>query len=260
MIVRPGLRRALAPNPSPMTLDGTRTYLVGRERPAVIDPGPADGRHIDEILRLLDGVRPVAILLTHEHSDHSDGARPLAAATGAPVRLARGAMHPRFVAGEVDWLRDGDRVLTDAGALTAIATPGHAPEHLCFLWDDGADPLHPAVFVGDLMMGEGDTALVAAPEGDLGEYLTSLDRLDALGPSVLYPSHGPPIADPGAAIERYRAHRRERLGQVRSALRDHPGADAGTLMDAIYGTGLDPRLRAAAAASVAAMLRYLDEQ
>ena len=131
-----------AANPSPMTLDGTRTFIVGRERPVVIDPGPDAPRHLDAIERALGGAVPVAILLTHAHGDHADAAAPLAARTGAPVW--RGS--------------DGDEVNTDAGPLRAIATPGHTPEHLAFLWDR-------QLFAGDAFMGGSDTTLVAPPEG-----------------------------------------------------------------------------------------------
>lgn len=254
------LREICAENPSPMTLDGTRTYLVGQDRPAVIDPGPDDDRHVAAIVRALGGVRPVAILLTHEHPDHAAGAARLARSTGAPIRGGRGAVDPRFDPGQLEWLEHGDQVPTDQGGLRAIATPGHAPEHLAYLWTGEGAPAGGAVFVGDLMMGTGDTALVATPEGDLRAYLASLDRIDALSASVLYPAHGPAIEEPDLAVERYRAHRRERLEQLRAALLRYPDADAGRLVDVIYGPGLDPALRSAAAGSVSAMLQYLREE
>jgi glyoxylase-like metal-dependent hydrolase (beta-lactamase superfamily II) len=149
--VRPGA------NPSPMTLDGTRTFVIGRDRPVVMDPGPADPDHLR---RLRGGARrgriPVAILLTHAHADHAGGRAPLAARTGAPVRMLPGAHRircPRPAARR--WLDDGERVETDAGPLVVVATPGHAPEHACFLWSGGEAPAGGALFVGDLFMGTG---------------------------------------------------------------------------------------------------------
>lgn len=253
----PPMREIRADNPSPMTLDGTRTFIVGHARPVVIDPGPDDPRHLQAITLALGGGTPTAILLTHEHEDHAAGAARLAESTGAPLRLGRGAVRTRFACTDVEWLRDGEEVLTDAGQVRAVATPGHAPEHVAYHWTGEGAPEGGAVFVGDLMMGEGDTALVAPPEGNLRDYLASLDRVARLGAGVLYPAHGPPITEPREAIERYLTHRRERLAQVRSALGREPSAEADQLVDMIYGPDLDPRLRAAAAGSVAAMVEHL---
>lgn len=241
-----------------MTLDGTWTYVVGRDRPVVIDPGPADERHRDAVLSLLGGVEPAAIVLTHAHPDHAGGATALAGATGGPLRMARGA--PRSAVPDeamAGWLADGDRIESDAGPLTVLATPGHAPEHIALVWHPVPGDLR--IFVGDLMMGSGDTTLVAPPEGDLRLYLGSLERLAALRPTTLYPAHGDPIAAPAAAIARYRRHREERIEQVRRFLRDHPDAGLDRAVDSIYGVALDPRLRAAARGSVEAMVRYLRE-
>ena len=230
-----GLRMLLAPNPGPMTLDGTRTFIVGHERPAVIDPGPRDRAHGDAIVAALAGHVPT-ILLTHAHSDHADLAAPLARETG----------------GRVLSVTEGDAVRTDAGDLHVLATPGHAPDHVAFHWPDTG-----AVFVGDTFMGEGDTTLVAPPEGDLAAYLRSLDRIAALGPSVLYPSHGPPLADPGEAIARFRRHREHRIEQVVHALRRAGPSPPRALLDEVYGSGLLPALRSAAEGSLHAILGYL---
>jgi glyoxylase-like metal-dependent hydrolase (beta-lactamase superfamily II) len=247
-----------ADNASPMTLDGTRTFVVGRDRPVVIDPGPDHPAHLDAVVAALGGARPAAILLTHAHPDHAAAAPILAMRTGAPVRMARGALHPVPPPGEaVHWLADGEVVKTDAGPLRAVATPGHAPEHLVFVWTGAPAPAGGAVFVGDLLMGEGDTTLVAPPEGDLAAYLASLDRVGRLRPDVLYPAHGPPLRDPEEAVARYRAHREARLEQVRQALRAHPGGDADALVDAVYGAELHPALRRAARGSIQAMLHLL---
>jgi glyoxylase-like metal-dependent hydrolase (beta-lactamase superfamily II) len=249
------LQTILAPNPSPMTLDGTRTYIVGRDRPVVIDPGPDDPAHLDAIVRALDGRAPAVILLTHSHPDHAASAGLLFARTAAPVRMARGALVPLQEV-VTEWIEDGERIETDAGALTAVATPGHAPEHVCFLWTDGPAEHERALIAGDMFMGGGDTTLVAPPEGSLTDYLASLDGLEALRPSVIHPAHGSPIPDGMEAIRRYRAHRAERIGQVVRALRQGPAAP-GELIDRVYGPELHPALRGAAEGSLQAILAHL---
>ena len=236
----PMLRSLLAPNALPMTLDGTRTYLVGTNRIAVIDPGPDSPQHLDAIAGAIGGGVVVAIILTHEHPDHAAGAGSLARRTGAPVRAA--------VAGT---LSEGDVVPTDAGELRAIATPGHTPDHFAMHW-----PAERAIFCGDLMMGGLDTALVAPPEGNLRDYLASLDRLHALDAAVLHPAHGPDFTDPQAAIGRYRDHRESRLNAVRQALTS--GARTrDALFDAVYGTTVPAEMRPFAEAALSAYTDYL---
>jgi glyoxylase-like metal-dependent hydrolase (beta-lactamase superfamily II) len=254
----PAPRVVHAANPSPMTLDGTRVYLVGRARVAVIDPGPADARHLDRLTAELRGAEVVGIVLTHAHADHAAGAAALARRTAAPLMMARGALAPPVPdTGVGHWLAEGDALETDAGVLQVIETPGHAPEHIALWWRGAGGPEGGALFVGDLMMGEGDTALVAHPEGDLERYLRSLDRLEHTGAAVYYPTHGPPLADPRDALRRYREHRRQRLQQVVRALQ--PGtARPDVLLDRVYGESVPVPLRPAAAASLRAMLDYLE--
>lgn len=234
-------RVVTAANPSPMTLAGTQTYLVGRGRVAVIDPGPALPAHLQAIAEAVGEV-PVEILLTHGHPDHAAGAAALAERLAAPIRSAAVSVV------------DGQRFTTDAGDLVAVATPGHAPDHYAFHWPDAR-----AAFVGDLMMGGQDTTLVASPEGDLGAYLASLERVRSLGARVLYPTHGPPFADADAAIAAYIAHRRDREARIVAALQEGPlSVDA--LVDVVYGGELDVRLREAAHGATHAYLRHLEEQ
>jgi glyoxylase-like metal-dependent hydrolase (beta-lactamase superfamily II) len=234
------LRALLAPNPSPMTLDGTRTWLVGRARVVVIDPGPDLPLHRTHILDEIGDGAVAAILLTHTHPDHAAGADALARATGAPVRS--------HAAGT---LADGVRIATDGGEIVALVTPGHTPDHVAFHW-----PAEGAVFCGDLMMGGLDTALVAAPEGDLGAYLASLERIRALAPRVIHPAHGPSFDEPLAAIDAYVAHRSAREAQVMRAVAD--GArSADDVVGRVYGSALEPALRAAARAAVVAYLEHL---
>jgi hydroxyacylglutathione hydrolase len=254
----PGLRALLAGNASPMTLDGTRTFIVGHRRPVVIDPGPDDPAHLAAILAALRGATPAAILLTHAHADHAGAAPALARATGAPVRLARGLHNGgRTLPDGTVRIADGERVECDAGSIRAVATPGHTPDHLAYWWTGAAALRRGALFVGDLLMGVGDTTLVAPPEGDLGAYLRSLDRVAELAPEILLPAHGPPLHDPLAAVARYRAHRRDRIEQVRGALEQRPAASADELLEPVYGAGLHPALREAAAGSIRAVMRYL---
>jgi len=177
--------------------------------------------------------------------------------TGAPVRMGGGALAPLRLT-VTGWLREDEQIATDAGVLHAVATPGHAPEHVCFLWTGGPPEHERALFAGDMFMGGGDTTLVAPPEGNLTQYLASLDRLEALHPSTIHPAHGPTIPDGGAAIRRYRAHREERIEQVVRALRQGPAAP-GELIDRVYGDALHPGLRAAAEGSLRAILSHLAE-
>ena len=237
------LRTVLAPNASPLTLDGTRTYIIGRETAAVIDPGSDDTGHLDAIDRTIEGADLAAVLVTHAHPDHLAGAGDLAERHGSRVRrMADGS------------LRDGDEVATDGGSLVVVATPGHTRDHAAFHW-----PAESAVFCGDLMMGGQDTALVAPPDGRLGPYLASLARIRALGPDTVYPAHGPPFEEPLEAIDRYVEHREARLRQLLDAL-DAGVRDYESLRIAVYGDDLDPGLERAATAALKAYLEYLQAE
>lgn len=252
------LQTLLAPNASPMTLDGTRTFVVGARQAAVIDPGPADPRHLQNIRAAVAGASRCVILLTHGHPDHSEGAAELAALLNAPIWMAPGALEPALPPRMVGrWLADREVVHTDAGTLRAVATPGHVPEHLAYFWTGDRAPAGGALFVGDLLMGVGDTTLIAPPEGDIAAFFQSLQRVEQLAPTVLYPTHGPPLHDVAAALRRFREHRRQRIDQVRAAIAATRSTDPDTLVRAVYGPTLDPRLHAAAAASVRCMADYL---
>lgn len=265
-------RSFLAPNASPMTLDGTITYVVGRSTLAIIDPGSADPGHLDRLATLAAGATRAVIIVTHDHPDHSTGALELAERTGAALlgghagrSGGRGGSAPDPKAdsgvgrskGEASHaaggglLADGVRVRTDEGDLVVIRTPGHAPDHISLHWPDAS-----AIFCGDLMMGGLDTAVVAAPEGDVRAYLQSLERLRSLRPSVIYPAHGPPFTDPDNAIDRYIRHRQERIEQVRGALEAGEDEVSG-ITERIYGESIDPALRPFAEAAVEAYLAYL---
>lgn len=232
-----------APNPGPMTLSGTNSWLlraVGARGAVAVDPGPDDREHL---ARLADAGPIELILVTHGHPDHVEGLARFADLTGAPIRSAD-PTHGTPVT-------DG-AILEAAGLrIEVLATPGHTADSVSYLVRDAADP---AVLTGDTVLGAGST-VVMWPDGDLGAYLASLDRLHALGPLPVLPGHGPALADCAAAAAGYRAHRQSRLDQVRSAL--HDGADgADAVLDAVY-PGLDSSLRAAAERTVRAQLAYL---
>lgn len=234
------VRSFLAPNPGPITLSGTRSYVVGGTVAAIIDPGPDIESHLAVLADAVAGARKVTVLLTHAHDDHSAGAASLARAVGTEVH-GPGGDHP---------IEDGQRFATGDGDLVAVSTPGHARRHFCFHLTS-----NDSVFVGDLILGEGDTTWVGEYSGAVAHYLHSLDRLEALAPRHLHPAHGPTIRDPAQTIARFRNHRLARIDMVRRAVaRGHTAA--GAITRHVYGE-LPPEIHAMAMASVEAILDYL---
>lgn len=210
-----------------------------------MDPGPDVEAHVRAVSSLVADADRVVIVLTHGHSDHAGAAARLAAATGAE----------RVGAGPVQRvLGDGESVPTDVGELVAVATPGHAQEHLCFHW-----PSRAALFAGDLILGQGDTTLVAGYPGCVADYLSSLERLRTLALRRIYPAHGDPIDDVDARLARFEAHRRARIAQVNAVLEEHPSATRVEILERVYGGTVPPALHPAALESLGALLDYLGE-
>lgn len=214
---------------------------------AIIDPGPDVDTHVRALAFRAADAAEVCIVLTHGHSDHSGGARRLADDLGAEV------FGPDGLSEVTKPIGDGDGVDTDEGALVAVHTPGHTRDHLCFHWE-----ARRAVFVGDLMLGHGDTTWVAEYPGCVEDYLQSLTRIDGLDADVLYPAHGPPLEEPRAAIRRFRDHRLDRIEQVRRARAAHPDASADELVHIVYGNTVPESMRGAARESLQAVLHHLD--
>jgi glyoxylase-like metal-dependent hydrolase (beta-lactamase superfamily II) len=258
--VTPLIRRVVARNASPYTFKGTGTYLVGRESVAVIDPGPLQDDHLAALLRALDGVTVSHILVTHTHIDHSPLAASLKTATGAPV-LAFGPHPARGSAGELGGdhgfvpdmrLADGE-VLTGRGwTLEAIHTPGHASNHLCFALREEA-----SVFTGDHVMGW-STTVVSPPDGDMTDYMASLDKLRRRPEKLHIPSHGPEIADGPGFTRALLGHRRQREAAILRRLESAP-SEIPDIVAQIYRE-LNPRLIAAAGRSVMAHLIKLEAE
>lgn len=250
--VTPWASVVLADNPSPMTLDGTNTWVLkapDATSAVVVDPGPDEQRHLDAVVQ---AAGPVAqILLTHGHPDHSDGARALHERTGAPVR----ALDPQHRFGG-EGLGEGDVVSAAGIEVRVWATPGHTADSLSFLLDDGTTR---SVLTGDTVLGRG-TTVVAHPDGDLRRYLASLRRLSELGDTGVLPGHGPELPDAAAAATAYLEHRRQRLDQVRGALeRLGPDASARAVVEDVY-RDVDPSVWWAAELSVQAQLAYLRDE
>ncbi|PVE19642.1 MBL fold metallo-hydrolase [Arthrobacter sp. Bz4] len=262
-------RYRLAPNPGPMSLEGTNSYLIaapegevpgevpgeaagvaavetGQRPVVVVDPGPLDEEH----LAALAGAGKVElVLITHRHRDHTEASERFHQLTGAPVR----AMDPDHCHGGSQ-LVDGEEIFAAGVTIRVLATPGHTSDSVCFLLpDDGATG---SILTGDTILGRG-TTIIDYPDGRLGPYLDSLAKLSALGPARVLPAHGPILPDLTAISRHYLRHRGERLDQIRAALADiGAGATVQNVTDVVYAD-VDGSVRRAAEASVAAQLDYL---
>lgn len=245
--ITPNVALLLAPNPSPWTLEGTNTWIVGTpgsgER-AVIDPGPADEGHLDRIMAALGGRSLTQIWLTHSHGDHAEAAAPLAERSGATVYTSRAREGQVRVA-------EGERHVLGGVPMLVHAIPGHTVDSLGFeLEEDGI------VFTGDTLLGRGSTAVGM---GLMGEMLTTLARLEGLaaaGSGRGFPGHGEILEDLGAAAASRLASRRRRIADVEGRAR--AGASVDAITDELYAHVADPSLRMAARHTVVSILKYLD--
>ncbi len=252
----PPVVRITAPNPGPKTLTGTHCYIVGgADACYIIDPGPdiEDYQRALEIFVKRSARRPLAIMLTHGHPDHAPGAARLAPMLGVPI-LASALLDTHYFATvpEFTVVADGDRFPIQGDTLVALTSPGHSEDHLAF-WLETARIL----FAGDTILGQG-TSLVAPPEGNMAEYMQTLERLRALDARLIAPGHGPIVTNPGAKIDEYVLHRLQREAQIVRALQRGPET-VDNLVATIY-VGIDPGLHELAAGSVLAQLAKLEEE
>ena len=263
----PGVRRVVANNPGPFTYKGTNTYLVGSGPEIVlIDPGPEDEAHFDAVMRAVGDARITHVLITHTHRDHTDGLPRVIEATGAKTcgfgRLARerGSKKTSPSGGEfVDQdfapdivLKDGDRLEVAGVTLTALHTPGHAPDHLCFALDGTG-----VLFSGDHVMAW-STSVVAPPEGKMRDYMRALERLLERTDEVYFPGHGGRLPQPRRVVKAYLLHRHMREQAILECIR-RGHATIADIVPIVY-RGLDPRLVNAASLSIAAHVEHLSER
>ncbi|WP_426266671.1 MBL fold metallo-hydrolase [Sphingomonas sp. LHG3443-2] len=253
----PGLARLLAPNPSPFTGEGTWVHLIGTDRLAILDPGPVDEPHFEALIEAVGG-RPVdAILVTHTHRDHSPAAAPLAQRLGAPVWGCAPLVVPGDQEAGFDTSYAPDRILSDGetveagGAIIeAVHTPGHTSNHLCFA-------VGHRLFSGDHVMGW-STTVVIPPDGHMGDYMASLQKLQARSETLFHPAHGEPVEDPKRLMRGILGHRLQRERQLLRLVQESPAALTDLTLRAY--PALDPRLRPAAEATALAHLITLEER
>jgi len=254
----PIVRRVIANNPSPFTFTGTGTYLIGSGEVAVIDPGPADQKHIDAILQATTGETITHILVTHRHIDHSPGCKLLQTHCSAETW----AFDSQGLASENGFgldtafvpdnrLTDGEVVSSDKWQFECLHTPGHSSDHLSFHL-----AAENALFCGDVVMGW-STTIVSPPDGSMSEYMASLRRLMARSDSIFYPTHGAPIENPQAYVKQLYQHRVEREDQVFSCISN--GAITLDAMVPVIYSDLDPSMYGAASRSLLATIEYLVE-
>jgi glyoxylase-like metal-dependent hydrolase (beta-lactamase superfamily II) len=263
----PGVVRIVANNPNHFTFKGTNTYLLGTGSSlALIDPGPDDPAHLKAILDTVGERQIRHVIITHTHRDHTDGMPALLAATGAKTvgfgrRVAnRGSKRTSPSGGEYvekDFipdipLTDGQRLEGDGWAVTALHTPGHAPDHLCFALEGTK-----VLFSGDHVMGW-NTSVVAPPEGSMGAYIRSLQRLTERSDELYFPGHGGQVEDPQRLVKAFLLHRRMREQAILQCIRD--GNNTVRAIVPIIYKGLDPKLLNAASLSVLAHVEHLIER
>jgi len=258
--LEPGIARVLAHNPSAFTYFGTQTYLIGDGEVAVIDPGPDLPDHLVALEQAIAGRAVAAIMCTHTHRDHSPAARPLAERTGAPIvgcaPLALETVGPRADASfDGDYapdrvLADGEAIMIGGEPVTAVATPGHTSNHLCFSFRG-------ALFSGDHVMGW-STTVVVPPDGDMADYMRSLDKLRKRDDRVYYPAHGPAVTNPQQYARHLLGHRMQREKQILKLVGQR-ARDVPDIVAQAY-PGLDPRLTVAAGGSVLAHLIDLERR
>ena len=262
--VIPGVRRVLCGNPSPFTFTGTVSYIVGRGKVAIIDPGPDNTAHAQALLDAVKGETVTHIVVTHTHNDHSPNTPRIKAATGAPV-YAEGvhrASRPRYESekhnpesgADRDFkpdvtVRDGDVIEGDGWRLEAVATPGHTANHMAFAW-----PERELTFIGDHVMGW-STSIVAPPDGSMVDYMASLERLTQRKEHLYFSGHGPEIPNAQKFVRFLMRHRKAREASILHRL-GKGEADIPTIVRASY-IGIDPRLVNAAGYSVLAHLEDL---
>ncbi len=246
------VKTVIAANAGPLTLDGTRTYILGPAPCVVIDPGPDLADHLDAVEVALGTSQVAALCITHYHADHAAGAADLTIRLAAPLAATpesadRAALDPPDLP-----LAPGSIVSFGGGHLEVVGAPGHCADHVCFHW-----PGARALFTGDVVLGEG-TSMIAPPEGDMAAYMSTLERLAGLEPSVIYPGHGPEIDEPAEKLREYIDHRRQRERQVLDALGE--GLSTPAEIRARVYEDLDPRLFGAAEGSVLAHLAKLVDE
>ncbi len=261
--VSPLIRRLVANNPGPFTYKGTGVYIVGHGEVAIVDPGPDDDAHIEALLRAVEGERVTHILVTHRHMDHSPAAHPLAARTGAKVYASMIPPKPS----DCDVLRleasddhgfqpeydveDGQRFSGPGWTIEAVFTPGHTTNHMAYaLLEENA------LFPGDHIMGW-STTVIGPPDGDMTDYLDSLEKVRDRDFSTLWPTHGPPVTDVRPFVQAFIDHRLQREDQIIAQMR--AGKTQIKDMVAVIYADVDKRLHPAACHSVLAhMIRLID--
>lgn len=252
--IAPSVVRYTAPNPGVMTGPGTNVYWIGKDHVTLIDPGPDDPQHVEALLEHV-GDRLERIIVTHTHRDHSPAAMPIARATGAPVfgKPAPGTFEndESFVAdGE---LQDGDQLDCDGQKLTVIHTPGHASNHLCFLIDEIG-----MLLTGDHIM-EGSTVVIAAPDGNMGDYFASMARLRAMPIHSIAPGHGRVMVDHVTVIDSILEHRLKRERKVLAAVREGQGASTDALLPQVYDDVPEQVLPVARMSLLAHLIKLADQ-